>query len=102
MILRTLLAALALFLAGTIVWAFMKAPFWESFALIAAMPWGWVSLIDLYLGFFVFSCLVIFLEKDPKIAFALILALFLLGNVVSALWLALRGWRRLIVIPDKN
>lgn len=80
-------AALALLIA----WAWSLAPFWTSFGAIIKMPWGIVSLADLYLGFACFSLIIAWTERSKTVAIIWIVALFLLGNVVSAAWLGLRG-----------
>jgi hypothetical protein len=79
------------FLAGSIVWAFTQAPFWESASAIAANPWGVVTLIDLYLGFFIFAIVIARFEPNRGLAVALIAAMPVLGNVVPLAWLVWRG-----------
>lgn len=76
-------------LFASIVYAALSADFFASFAQIGAMPWGLVSLIDLYLGFAVLAVLIGLVEPPAKAA-AWIVALFVLGNVVGAAWFA---WR---------
>jgi hypothetical protein len=78
-------------LAGSIIWAFSAAPFWESVRLISANPWGVVTLIDLYLGFFIFAIVIARFEPNRALAGVMIVALPFLGNVVPLAWLALRG-----------
>jgi hypothetical protein len=93
---RGLIIAGAVLLSGLIIWAGLSAPFWASFAAITAMPWGVVTLVDLYLGFICAAILVVILEQN-RVAVLLIIALiFVLGNVVTALWLAWRGIPRLL------
>lgn len=86
---RVALAAAALVLAALIVRAMAQASFGASFAAIAADPWGLVTLVDLYLGF-LFAAAVVALVERPLAAAGWIVALLVLGNVVSAVWLALR------------
>ena len=86
---RLLLALAAAILVAAIVVAIPQAPLFESFAGVAADPWGFVGLVDLYVGFLIFA-IVLFLVERPSHAFLWFLALMLLGNIVSAAWLI---WR---------
>jgi hypothetical protein len=88
--LRPLLLAASLALTALIVWAFGQAPFFASFGRIAAEPWGLVSLADLYLGFLCAAVVIALAERArPVVAAAWIVGVFFLGNVVTAIWLAL-------------
>ncbi len=82
---------LAAILTAAIIWAFLTASFWESFGRIIVDPWGIVTLIDLYAGFVVSSVFILAIERGRWFAWALIIPIFLLGNVVTALWLAWRA-----------
>jgi hypothetical protein len=88
--LRAFFLLLGLALAGLIVWASMNANFGASFAAIIADPWGVVSLVDLYLGFFIFAALVFLTDGVRFSSFAWVIALMFLGNVLAVVWLALR------------
>ncbi|MCU0884171.1 MAG: hypothetical protein MUC44_04360 [Beijerinckiaceae bacterium] len=61
-------------LAGSIIWAFGRAPFWPAVAEITANPWGIVTLIDLYLGFLIFSIVLWRFEPSRPLAIGLIAA----------------------------
>jgi hypothetical protein len=78
-------------LAGSIMWAFGRAPFWPSVAEITANPWGVVTLVDLYLGFFIFGIVLWRFEPNRLVAGVLIAAMPVLGNVVPLAWLVWRG-----------
>lgn len=86
---RIALVAAALALAALIVWASARADIWQGLATVAADPWGLVALGDLYLGFIVAGIIVAMAER-PLAALAWFVALLVLGNIVSAVWLA---WR---------
>jgi hypothetical protein len=88
-VLRALSVLAALFLTGLIIWAFGRASFWASFAAISADPWGVVTLVDLYLGFAIAGVVIALVERSWR-AVLWIAATLVLGNVVTALWLA---WR---------
>jgi hypothetical protein len=84
--------------AGIIIWAFGAGDFGASFSAILADPWGIVALADLYLGFLLFAFMIAGFESSPLRAVIWIVALVILGNTVSAIWLALNApqlWQRL-------
>lgn len=89
--LRFVFIALAVCLTAFIIWAALNASFGESFSIIAAMPWGLVSLLDLYIGFACFAAVIAFVERNTSLTITLVALLFVLGNVVAAGWLAWRG-----------
>ncbi|MGL4729563.1 MAG: hypothetical protein ACRCWO_12485 [Bosea sp. (in: a-proteobacteria)] len=92
-LLRAALLATAAILSGAIVWASYAAPFFAGFSVVLANPWGVVSLIDLYAGFFFAGVLIWFIEPNKRLAATLILITLVLGNVVPLIWLAARGLR---------
>ena len=87
---RIALIAVAIVLTGLIISAMGQANLLESFAPIAADPWGLVSLIDLYAGFLAAAVLVWLLEPDKRLRWLVIVPLFVLGNPILLIWLALR------------
>ncbi|WP_018699978.1 hypothetical protein [Amorphus coralli] len=91
---RALLIVCAVALFILIGWAAYEAPFLASFGAIISDPWGIVALADLYLGFVLFGLVIALTEPSRPVAVLLIAALFVLGNVVAAIWLVVR-WRRL-------
>ena len=94
MAVRVLFVVAAFGLAASIVWASGQAPLWDSVVRVAADPWGLVMLVDLYSGFLAAAAL-FFLVERPLVAIAMVLVMMLLGNIVTLLWLAVRGWQRL-------
>jgi hypothetical protein len=89
-IFRTILVLAALVFLALVVWAAFNASIIDSFAMVAADPWGLVALVDLYAGFAVTSFVVASFERSRPVGVIVILGIFLLGNVVSLLWLAAR------------
>jgi hypothetical protein len=43
-------------MTGILVYAFSSGNFSEEGSRLLSMPWGIVSLVDLYVGFILFSC----------------------------------------------
>lgn len=89
-----------LVLAASIVWAMgaWDGSFGEAISWLISEPWGVVSLIDLYLGFFLIAVLIWLLEPNKMIALAFIIPLPFLGNVWAAVWFA---WRLAVVIRGR-
>lgn len=53
-------------------------------------PWSVVTLIDLYLGFFISAIVMVLVERRLWIGILLAIPVFVLGNVWTALWALLR------------
>ena len=79
-----------LFLFFSVIWASAREPLFEGIRVVAGDVWGMVNLVDIYLGFCVFSVLVWLVETDKRVALACIASIFFLGNLTSTLWLAVR------------
>lgn len=90
-----------LVLLASIFWAADAAgqSFGEAIAWLVSGPWGVVTLIDLYLGFFFIAVLIWLLEPKRWIALLFILPLPFLGNVWAAVWMA---WRLAQVIQARR
>jgi hypothetical protein len=98
--LRILFVAIAVALVLAIVWAMLTGgPLFPAVARVAAEPWGAVLLLDLYAGFAAATAL-FFLVERRGVAVALFIALMILGNVVTLLWLTVRGWSALSARRD--
>ena len=78
----------AAILLASVFWAASQASIGASFQAIVADPWGVVSLIDLYLGFVLISIVIWLFERSPIRALCWIVPIYVLGNTVSAVWLA--------------
>jgi hypothetical protein len=94
-ILRAFVGIAGLALLGLILWAAflqqdLHGSFFDQFGVLAALPWGVVSLVDLYIGFLLFAILVFLTERSFVLAALWAAPVFLLGNIWSALWFAIR------------
>ncbi len=74
-------------------WASTTGSVIEGFARVADEPWGFVGLVDLYLGFIIAGGWILAVEKRRGAALAMVVAIPLLGNVVPLGYLAWRSWR---------
>lgn len=81
--------------ASMIIWASIRGALGSEFAQVWSMPWGKVSIADLYLGLLLFSAWVWWREGSAPRAAAWTLSFLLLGNLATfayVLW-ALRSVR---------
>ena len=92
---RAAIGICGLALLGLIFWAALTqrdlhGGFMEQFSVVATLPWGVVSLVDLYVGFVLFAALVFLTERSWLVAALWAAPVFVLGNVWSALWFVIR------------
>ncbi len=96
---RILLALAGAAFVGLIVWAIVAGNGWSEVAQIADLPWGLVTLADLYLGFACFGVLLVARSGLGWRAAWWIVPLLVLGNVVAVVFL-LVFWKRLFPAGD--
>jgi len=82
------LIALAGLLAmtGVLFYGFTVGDFVVEGAKLLYMPWGIVSLVDLYVGFALFSCWIVFREKAPLPSAIWVILMMVLGFWAGALY----------------
>lgn len=89
-----------LVMAAALVNGFARGDFLGEGSQLLAMPWGIVSLVDLYTGFVLFAGWIIYREKSPVVAGLWTIALLTLGFFAGSLYalLALQAsrndWRK--------
>ena len=87
-------------MTGIILYAFIVGDFNREGAQLFAMPWGQVSMVDLYVGFILFSGWIIYREKSLARSVIWVVLMMLLGNWTASLYalvalLTSRGdWKR--------
>jgi hypothetical protein len=86
-----------------IVLAIQRGDFAAEFEAITAMPWGQVTLADLYLGFLLYALVVLAIERSWPVRLFWALPVFVLGNVWAAAWVAVR-WRVIVarLLPGRQ
>ena len=67
-------------------YAFMSGNFVEEGRRLLAMPWGIVSLVDLYAGFTLFSCWIAYRERSISRSMLWIFLVMVLGFWAGALY----------------
>jgi hypothetical protein len=87
-------------MTGALIYGFTAGDFGAEGRTLLSMPWGVVSLIDLYVGFTLFSGWIVYREASPARAAIWVLLVMVLGFFTASLytWMALRAsdgdWRR--------
>ncbi len=90
----TLLAGLGLTAMGVVLaYAFIQGDFAAEGSTLLSMPWGIVSLVDLYVGFALFSGWIVYREASWPRALVWIALVMVLGFFAASLYslIALRG-----------
>jgi hypothetical protein len=80
----SLLGLLAM--TGILIYGFTVGNFSAEGAKLVAMPWGIVSLVDLYVGFTLFSCWIVFREKAVLPSIIWIILMMVLGFWAGTLY----------------
>jgi hypothetical protein len=87
-------------MTGILIYGFTVGDFSGEGAKLLTMPWGIVSLVDLYVGFALFSCWIVFREKALPPSVVWVILMMVLGFWAGALYtfLALQSsggdWRK--------
>lgn len=80
----SLLGLLAM--TGILIYGFTVGNFSAEGAKLVAMPWGIVSIVDLYVGFTLFSCWIVFREKAVLPSIIWIILMMVLGFWAGTLY----------------
>ena len=73
-------------MGSVLVYAFTAGDFSAEGSELLSMPWGIVSLVDLYVGFFLFAGWIIYWEQSPARAAAWVILLMVLGFFIGSLY----------------
>jgi hypothetical protein len=73
----------------TLTYGFIVGDFFKEGSILISMAWGKVSLIDVYIGFFLFSGWVIFREKKWLTSALWIILIMVLGNFITCLYVTI-------------
>lgn len=69
-----------------LIYGFSLGDFSGEGTRLLAMPWGIVSLVDLYVGFTLFSCWIVFREKSKLRSILWVVLMMTLGFWAGALY----------------
>jgi hypothetical protein len=92
---RAIAALIAIAFTALIVWASFRGDIGAEFAMISSLPWGKVSLTDLYLGFALYAAAVWLVEDKMSVRLLWALPVFVLGNAWAFIWVAVR-WEQIM------
>lgn len=87
-------------MTAVLIYGFTAGDFLGEGSQLLAMPWGIVSMVDLYTGFTLFSAWIIYREKSLPVAILWTIAMMTLGFFAGSLYafLALQSsdgdWRK--------
>jgi hypothetical protein len=87
-------------MTGILIYGFTVGNFSAEGSKLLSMPWGIVSLVDLYVGFTLFSCWIVYREKAVFPSIIWVVLMMVLGFFTGALYtfIALQtsggDWRR--------
>ncbi|NCP87054.1 MAG: hypothetical protein CO094_06565 [Anaerolineae bacterium CG_4_9_14_3_um_filter_57_17] len=83
---KTIAALGTLAMTAILIFAFTQGDFFAEGGKLIAMPWGIVSLVDLYTGFTLFSGWIIYREKSLPVAILWTIAMMTLGFFAGSLY----------------
>jgi hypothetical protein len=87
-------------MTAVLIYGFTVGDFFGEGGKLLSMPWGVVSLVDLYTGFILFSGWIIYRERSPFVAIAWTIAMMVLGFFAGSLYALINlytsqgDWRR--------
>jgi hypothetical protein len=86
----------ALAMVVVLVYGFVAGDFAGEGSRLFAMPWGRVSLVDLYVGFVLFSCWILFRDGLTPLSAVWVAGVMILGSLAICLYVlaALRSSRK--------
>ena len=73
-------------MGGILVYAFTNGSFNEEGKILLSMPWGIVSLVDLYVGFILFSGWIVYREKSLVRSIVWVFFMMVLGFFTASLY----------------
>ena len=73
-------------MAAILIYGFTMGDFGGEGQALLSMPWGIVSLVDVYVGFILFSGWIVYREKSPLRSAIWVIAVMVLGNFTASLY----------------
>ncbi len=71
---------------GAIGYAFAVGDFSREGGVIIGLPWGVVTLVDLYVGFVIFSAWIVYREGVNARSLVWVILMLVLGNLAAAVY----------------
>ena len=99
--LAKVVAWLATIIMGlTLLYGFTQGDLSAEGRIIASIPWGIVSLVDVYVGFILFSGWMVFRERSLALAIVWVILIMVLGSFIAGIYTLIAvytcggDWRR--------
>lgn len=73
-------------MTAVLIYAFTQGDFGAEGSILTSMPWGIVSLVDLYVGFALFSVWIVFREKTLLPSLIWVVLMMVMGFWTGALY----------------
>jgi len=83
---RAIVWMIATLILCTLIYATINGDLVEEVRTISALPWGIATLVDVYIGFVLFSCWVISREENLVPSGAWVFSLFIGGNLIACIY----------------
>jgi len=80
-------------MGGILIYGFTVGDFSGEGSTLLRMPWGQVSLVDVYVGFMLFSGWVAYRERSVLRSIIWIVAIIILGNFTASLYALIALYR---------
>ena len=88
-----LVGLLAMIMAGGLAYGFAAGEFTAEGGALIRMPWGLVTLIEVYVGLGLLFSWVFYRERSKPRALVWLVAALALGNIVACLYVLLAAYR---------
>jgi len=73
-------------MAGILIYGFTEGDFNAEGRVLLTMPWGIVSLVDVYVGFILFSCWIVYRENSLVRSIVWVFLMMVLGSFTASLY----------------
>jgi hypothetical protein len=73
-------------MTAVLIYGFTVGNFGEEGSVLLTMPWGIVSLVDLYVGFTLFSVWIVYREKSLVRSIVWVILMMVLGSFTASLY----------------
>ena len=73
-------------MTGVLIYGFTVGDFSKEGRMLLSMPWGIVSMVDLYVGFALFSGWIIYREKSLVRSVIWVILMMILGSFTASLY----------------
>ena len=80
-------------MTAVLIYGFTVGDFTGEGSQLLAMPWGIVSLVDLYVGFSIFSAWIVYRESSPAASVIWVILMMVLGFFTASLYTFLAAQR---------